>query len=308
MYTYYLEPACVGTRVDRGGLFPFTRLFPEILQPQHRGAVRAPAGFESGRHGLRRGAAHETAEREINVPVAIEIAGIERHPPAVGGFGQRVRVELQRALVLEVNEVFESRGGEVGVVGDGGDVQVTISVEVSGHGAIGARQRVEEGFLKSVRSVVEVNAQAVIGLGRQGEVAVVAVDGEEVDLAVSVEIADVESEKTPRGRLLDERREREASAAFVEQEINSFACLGHHHENVGTPVGVGVEHFGVHSARSIEENVLVELAVAPVLEPTEVSELIPERNDDEIFPAVLVEIGRDGLDGAMEFFEHGPGL
>jgi hypothetical protein len=65
---------------------PFTDSFPEILQQQHGGAVRAPAGSEGDGHGLRGRAAHERAEGQIDIAVAVEITGVERHPSAVGGF------------------------------------------------------------------------------------------------------------------------------------------------------------------------------------------------------------------------------
>src|SRR5213594_3000828 len=90
MYTYYLRlPAVVPSRERRAvSLAPS---FPEILQQQHGGAVRAPAGFERGGHRLGGRAAHE-----IDIAIAVEVPGVERHPPAVSRLRKRVREELKR--------------------------------------------------------------------------------------------------------------------------------------------------------------------------------------------------------------------
>src|SRR5213593_2770471 len=95
MYTYYLRlPAVVPSRERRAvSLAPS---FPEILQQQHGGAVRAPAGFERGGHRLGGRAAHEGTEHQIDIAIAVEVPGVERHPPAVSRLRKRVREELKR--------------------------------------------------------------------------------------------------------------------------------------------------------------------------------------------------------------------
>ena len=166
---------------------------------------------------------------------------------------------------------------EVRIKGDGRQIQIAVPIKVARDHRVGAMHRVKEGLAEMIPAVVQVNAEAMIILQGQGKITVVTIRGDEIWMTITIHVGQFKTGETPRRRLLQHGLHLELAAALVQKQIDAFARLGHHHENVRPTVAVEVAHFGMDRARPIEEHMFLVTSRVLVLEPRELPQPIPKR-------------------------------
>lgn len=223
-------------------------------------AVGAPGFEDFGWKGNAAGSVDHGAENEVEVAVAVEVGGIHGQPATVHGFGEGGGGELEVSAVFEEDKAFAGGLAEVGEERDGGDIEVAIAIEIAGDGFEGAVEREEPGWLEAEVTVVEVEAKAVVGAERGGEIAVVPVGDEEVWGSVVIEIGEFESGGTVGGREVEERLPIEGAVTEVAEEVEAFAGLAEEDEEVGETVVVGIDDGAAEGSGEGDEGVLDEIA------------------------------------------------
>ena len=177
------------------------------------------------------------------------------------------------------------------------DVEVAVAVEVRGlraltPGSVGQRV-LDEGE----RALVLEPLDAVVRL-HDGVVERVAVRQQHVEVAVAVEIDQLDARRAPvrmRRRVDDLRREADARAAVVHERDHLLELLREHDDEVHLAVLVEVDRDGMDGAGpridQVRREGRVRVVGRAVLEHREVADLAPaEGRDREIELAVAVEV------------------
>ena len=91
-------------------------------------------------------------------------------------------------MVFQVEKALFGGMFKIGEEGDGGNIQVTILIKVSGLGLGGTGQGEEEGLFKAVISLLKKDTNAVVGLQYRGVIGIVAVGIEEVQAIIPIKV------------------------------------------------------------------------------------------------------------------------
>src|SRR5437867_9818003 len=117
-----------------------------VFEDQKGRALLFPVSGKSRGHFV--WPANERAQDDLGKSIAVEIASIHRDPAPRPAFREGEGLKIESAFVFQVHKTLLRAMVVIRKVGDGGDVQITVPVEIFRNGAIGAVHREQPGSTK----------------------------------------------------------------------------------------------------------------------------------------------------------------
>jgi hypothetical protein len=249
----------------------------------------------------------ERPQHNVLVAIAVHVPGIQHHPPAQLHFGEGEGAQGIPALVLVIDEGLIGASLVVGVEGNGGDVSVTVTVEIAGAEAVSAIHADEKLLLEFECAQVFVQADAMAGLEDGGVIAVVAVDHQDIHLAILVPIDELDVGAAEGGAEPEEELFLEFALPFIHIQFEAFVCIGGEDEDVGLVVLVEIVDACADGAIVGVQSVAGVFACCGLFMPGELAKVVAEFAEDHVFVAIRVEVAILGENGALESLHVGAG-
>ena len=172
---------------------------------------------------------------------------------------------------------------------------MTVLIEIPDEGLKRPVERIKETLLERQIRSTHVNPDAVIAFDGRSIFPIVAIGDHQVRTPITVQVGDIERRMPEERRSLESHLHGELPRSAIEKNEERLGLLGHQHTDVRAAILIEIQNLGGNGTRTIPQHVFGVFSASQILMPREAPHHIAEGADDQVLPAIAIEVFENRL-------------